>query len=77
MCRLRAHRMVTAIVTGADSAVCLRQSFAQLRAVQWLEEAGSARLHTYAQTFAAQAVLLVESKIVLPVQTKLPLLNRP
>ena len=54
-----------------------RHGYDLLPAVQWLEETGSARLRTYAKTFTAQAALLVESRIVLPAQTKLPLLNRP
>ena len=53
-----------------------RHGYDLLPAVQWLEETGSARLHTYAQTFTTQAALLVESNIVLPVQAKLPLLTR-
>ena len=53
-----------------------RHGYDLLPAVQWLEETGSARLHTYAQTFTTQAALLVESNIVLPVQAKLPLLAR-
>lgn len=53
-----------------------RHGYDLLPAVQWLEETGSTRLDAYARTFAAQAALLVESKIVLPVQAKLPLLTR-
>lgn len=58
------------------SKVFRRHGYDLLPAVQWLEETGSARLHTYAQTFTTQAALLVESNIVLPVQAKLPLLTR-
>ena len=53
-----------------------RHGYDLLPAVQWLEETGSTRLDAYARTFAAQAALLVESKLVLPVQAKLPLLAR-
>ena len=53
-----------------------RHGYDLLPAVQWLEEAGSAQLDAYARAFAAQAALLVESNIVLPVQAKLPLLAR-
>lgn len=53
-----------------------RHGYDLLPAVQWLEETGSTRLDAYARTFAAQATLLVESKLVLPVQAKLPLLAR-
>ena len=53
-----------------------RHGYDLLPAVQWLEETGSARLDAYARTFAAQAALLVEARIVLPVQTRLPLLTR-
>lgn len=53
-----------------------RHGYDLLPAVQWLEETGSTRLDAYAQTFATQAALLVESKLVLPAQAKLPLLAR-
>lgn len=53
-----------------------RHGYDLLPAVQWLEETDSAHLHTYAQAFTTQAALLVESKLVLPVQAKLPLLAR-
>ena len=53
-----------------------RHGYDLLPAVQWLEETGSTRLDAYARAFAAQAALLVESNIVLPVQAKLPLLAR-
>lgn len=43
-----------------------RHGYDLLPAVQWLEETGSTRLDAYAQTFATQAALLVESKLVLP-----------
>lgn len=53
-----------------------RHGYDLLPAVQWLEETGSAQLDAYARTFTAQAALLVESKLVLLVQAKLPLLAR-
>lgn len=54
-----------------------RYGYDLLPAVRWLEDDGNARMQSYARAFAAQAAIIIEAGIVMPVQAKLPLLERP